>query len=134
MKANLHSLYGVEEVPCDTQLRTILDGVEPQELRGAYREVHEHLRTQGVYKRYEYWDSHHLVLLDGTGHFSSGKVCCGECCVKHTKSGDEVYDHQLMGAVLAHPERKEVLPFCPEAITRADGQSKNDCEREASKR
>lgn len=26
---NLHTLYGVEQVPCDTQLRTILDPVDP---------------------------------------------------------------------------------------------------------
>jgi hypothetical protein len=134
VRANLTSLYGVEIAPCDTQLRTILDAVKPEALRGAYRVVHQQLQDHGVYEQYEYFEGHHLVLLDGTGHFGSGKVCCAECCVKKTKQGEAVYYHQLLGAVCAHPDQKQVLPFAPEAITRRDGESKNDCEREASKR
>ena len=29
---------------------------------------------------------------------------------------------------------KEVIPFCPEPILKTDGETKNDCERNASKR
>ena len=36
---NLHTLYGVEQVPCDTQLRTILDPVDPRYLRPAFKAV-----------------------------------------------------------------------------------------------
>ncbi len=32
---NLRTLYGVEQVPCDTQMREILDGVDPSFLRPA---------------------------------------------------------------------------------------------------
>lgn len=35
---------------------------------------------------------------------------------------------------LVHPQRKTVLPLAPEVITRQDGATKNDCERNASKR
>jgi hypothetical protein len=31
VRANLKSLYGVPQAPCDTQLRTVLDGVSPTE-------------------------------------------------------------------------------------------------------
>jgi len=37
------------------------------------------------------------------------------------------YYHQLLGA--AHPDHKEVIPICPEPITRRDGATKNDCEK-----
>ena len=36
--------------------------------------------------------------------------------------------------MIAHPELKTVLPLMPEAITRQDGTTKNDCERNAAKR
>ena len=36
--------------------------------------------------------------------------------------------------MLVHPDQKQVLPFFPEAITHQDGESKNDCELNASKR
>jgi hypothetical protein len=35
--------------------------------------------------------------------------------------------------VLVHPELPTVLPLAPEAITRQDGATKNDCERNAAK-
>jgi hypothetical protein len=40
----------------------------------------------------------------------------------------------LLGAVIIHPDLPLVLPFMPEAILKGDGDSKNDCERNASKR
>ena len=44
------------------------------------------------------------------------------------------YYHQLLAAVLVHPDQKQVLPLLPEAITHQDGENKNDCELNASKR
>ena len=134
VRHNLKSLYGVERVPCDTQLRTILDPVEPEHLRAAFRSVHRDLQRGKALEAYAYLDGHYLLSVDGTGHFASGKVHCPECCEKTTRGGQVCYYHQLLAAVIVHPQRKAVLPLMPEAITRQDGASKNDCERNASKR
>src|SRR5207245_10273244 len=40
----------------------------------------------------------------------------------------------MLAAVLAHPDLREVLPLAPEPIQKADGDTKNDCERNAAKR
>ena len=40
----------------------------------------------------------------------------------------------MLGAALVHPDRKEVIPLAPEPIVKQDGQSKNDCERNAARR
>jgi len=132
-RSNLKTLYGVDRAPCDTQLRTILDPVDPAQLRGAFRAVHRHVQRQGALAPYRYWDGHALLLVDGTGHFASSKISCPDCCVKESQ-GKAGYYHQLLGAVLAHPQLKTVLPMAAEAITRQDGESKNDCERNAAKR
>lgn len=134
IRHNLHTLYGVARAPCDTQLRTILDPVEPVDLRPAFQAVHQQLQRGKVLEAYEYLDGHYLLSVDGTGHFASSSVHCPECCDKTTRAGEVCYYHQLLGAVLVHPELKTVLPLMPEAITRQDGQSKNDCERNAAKR
>ena len=42
--------------------------------------------------------------------------------------------HQLLGATLVHPDLKEVIPLAPEPIIQQDGQAKNDCERNATRR
>lgn len=40
----------------------------------------------------------------------------------------------MLGAVLIHPDHKEVIPLAPEPIVKGDGDTKNDCERNAAKR
>ena len=40
----------------------------------------------------------------------------------------------MLGAVLVHPEEREVFPLAPEPIAKTDGSKKNDCERNAAKR
>jgi hypothetical protein len=40
----------------------------------------------------------------------------------------------MLGAVIVHPDFPEVIPLCPEPIQRQDGQTKNDCERNAARR
>jgi len=44
------------------------------------------------------------------------------------------YYIQMLGASIVHPDRKEVIPLCPEPIKKQDGETKNDCERNAAKR
>lgn len=76
-----------------------------------------------------------MLLLDGTGYFSSRKIHCARCLRKvNSQTGEVTYSHQLLGAVLAHPDRKEVIPLAPEPIVNGDGQARNDCERNAARR
>lgn len=44
------------------------------------------------------------------------------------------YYHNMFCAAIVHPDKKIVLPLAPEPIMKADGATKNDCERNASKR
>ena len=77
---------------------------------------------------------HYLLSVDGTGYFSSPSVHCEHCCEKHHRDGRTTYYHQLLGAVLVHPQHREVFPLAPEPIVKGDGAKKNDCERNAAKR
>jgi hypothetical protein len=133
IRHNLRTLYDVERAPGDTQLRTLLDPVSAAALHPAFQAIHHQIQRHKGLEAYAYLEDHYLVLVDGTGQFSSSHIGCPECGVKNTQAGPSYY-HQLLGAVLAHPDLKTVLPFAPEAITRQDGGSKNDCERSAAKR
>ncbi|HPE62395.1 MAG: hypothetical protein KDI15_07710 [Thiothrix sp.] len=44
---NLCQLYGIQQAPCDTQMRSILDEVDPYGLRPAYVAIHQELQKQG---------------------------------------------------------------------------------------
>jgi len=134
IRANLASLYGVGHAPCDTQLRTRLDPVDPEWLRAAFAAIHRQLQRHKALEAYQYLDGYYLVSIDGTGQYASSAISCPECCVKNPGKANESYYHQLLAAVIVHPDLKTVLPLMPEAITRADGACKNDCERNAAKR
>lgn len=133
IRQNLKRLYGVERAPCDTQLREILDPVKPQAIYPAYHEIFKCAERADALEQFRFLGGF-LVSLDGTGQFSSSSVSCPNCAIKTSRNGDVLYYHQLLAAAIVHPDRRQVIPLVPEAILRADGETKNDCERNAAKR
>jgi hypothetical protein len=131
---NFRTVYGIEHVPCDSQMRDILDPVDPVHLRPMFVDVFRRLQRGKALEDFAYLDGRYLISLDGTGYFSSSTVKCASCLVKHHRHGDITYSHQMLGAVLVHPDHKEVIPLAPEPIIKADGDAKNDCERNAARR
>ena len=131
---NFRTIYGINRVPCDSQMRAILDPVDPAGLRAPFREVFRRLQRGKVLQDFLYLGGHYLLSLDGTTSFSSSKIHCPSCLVKHQRNGGVTYSHQLLGATLVHPDLKEVIALAPEPIIRQDGQTKNDCERNATRR
>ncbi len=133
--ANLRNLFGVARVPSDTQLREILDPVEPRQLRPLFDDVFRQLQRGKVLEPFVFYKGCYLLSLDGTGYFSSASIHCDSCLEKVNKqTGEVTYQHQLLGAVLIHPDHREVIPLAPEPIEKQDGTEKNDCERNAAKR
>lgn len=135
IRRNLRTLYGVHKAPSDTCLRQRLDQLSPHHLRRSFKSIFAYLQRGKVLETYRYLEGHYIVSIDGTGQFSSNKVHCHNCCEKtHRHSDDITYYHQMLGASLVHPDQKVVIPLAPEPIVKGDGSSKNDCERNASKR
>ena len=133
-RANLHALYGIERAPSDTYFRERLDELDPSQLRPLYKALFADLQRGKGLEGFDYLDGHYLLSLDGTGYFSSAKVHCPQCGEKHHRNGTTTYYHQMLGAVLVHPDHSEVFPLAPEPILKQDGARKNDCERNAAKR
>jgi hypothetical protein len=131
---NLRSLYGIRNIPCDTYLRERLDQVSPHLLRKTFTTLFAQVQRGNELTPFQFMDDYYLLSVDGTGYFSSHQVHCEHCCVKHHRDGSKTYYHQMLGAALVHPNHSHVLPFAPEPILKQDGNKKNDCEREASKR
>jgi hypothetical protein len=131
---NLHSVFGLQSIPSDTQMREILDEVSPEQLRPAFKDVFRQLQRGKILEEYVFLEGCYLVALDGVEYFCSKKVHCDECMTRTHKNGEVSYYHQMLGAVIIHPDFSEVIPLAPEPIHRQDGQVKNDCERNAARR
>jgi hypothetical protein len=131
---NLKSVFGLQVIPSDTQMRTILDEVDPEQLRPTFKDVFTQLEGGNLLNDYRILDGHYLVALDGVEYFNSKKIHCPCCQTRNHSNGTTSYCHQMLGAVLIHPDQAEVIPLAPEPIQRVDGQEKNDCERNATRR
>lgn len=131
---NLKNLYRIGKIPSDTQMREILDDVDPLLLRPSFQDVFRELQRGKALEPFVFYEGCYLLSLDGTGYFSSDKIHCDSCLERTDKNGHVTYSHQMLSAVLVHPDRKEVIPLAPEPIIKQDGANKNDCERNAAKR
>jgi hypothetical protein len=131
---NLQRVYGMERVPCDTAMREILDPVVPECLRPLFKQAFRALQRGKALEEMVFVEGHSLLALDGTGYFSSQQIHCASCLETHHRNGTVTYHHQMLGAALIHPDRREVIPLMPEPIVKQDGREKNDCERNAAKR
>jgi hypothetical protein len=127
---NLRTLYGVTYPPSDTHIREVLDEIDPRVIREAFLSIFHEAQRGKLLERYTFLGSY-LCLVDGTEIFNSEKIHCKNCCTKNHQNGRVTYHHQILGAVIAHPEQRQVIPLCPEPILKQDGSSKNDCERNA---
>src|SRR6266436_3410815 len=133
-EGNLHTIYGIQRVPCDTYMREILDPVSPQWLRPVFTSVFRPLQRGKALEAMVCLDGHSLLALDGTAYFSSQTMHCASCLHKVHRNGAITYVHQMLGAAIIHPDLRAVIPLMPEPIVNQDGTAKNDGERNAAKR
>src|SRR6266852_3888081 len=133
-EGNLHTIYGLQRVPCDTHMREILDPVSPESLRPVFKRVFTQLQRGKALEPMVFLEDSYLLALDGTGYFSSKAMHCASCLHQVHRNGTVTYAHQMLGAAIIHPDMRAVIPLMPEPIVKQDGTSKNDCERNAAKR
>jgi hypothetical protein len=130
---NLRAVFGLTAVPSDSQMRAILDDADPNHVRPVFRDVFTRLHHARVLDAYRV-EGCYLVALDGVEYFCSQKVSCPHCMTRQHANGTTSYYHQMLGAAIVNPDFSEVIPLAPEPIQRIDGQTKNDCERNAAGR
>jgi hypothetical protein len=133
-ESNLHTIYGIQHVPCDTYMRERLDPVSPKWLRPVFKSVFRPLQRGKALEAMVFLDGHYLLALDGTEYFSSKTIHCASCLHRVHRNGAITYAHQMLGAAIIHPDVRAVIPLMPEPIGQDDGTDKNDCERNAAKR
>jgi hypothetical protein len=131
---NLMTIYGMGSIPCDTSMREILDGVDPNNLRPLFKDAFRQLQRGKALEQLVFMQGCYLLNLDGTGYFSSSKLYSDACMKKVSRSGKITWYLQAVGAAIVHPDFREVIPLCPEIIRKQDGETKMDCERNAIRR
>ena len=132
--SNAERLFGMAQIPCDNQIRTLLDPVPPDQLFPMFTTITHALVATGTIDTFQVFDDTVLIALDGTQYFSSQRISCPHCSQKTSATGTVTYTHSVITPVIVAPGTAAVLVLEPEFITPQDGQAKQDCEQEAAKR
>jgi len=137
-RSNAKSLFGIENIPTDNHIRDILDGIDTQKLQVIFNEIYRLLLKKKTLDKYQVFDKTIPVLLDGTYYHHSKKIHCTHCQTRNKKDAKNKeyteYYHSAITPTIAHPNSNQVLPLLPEIISNKDGEEKQDCEINASKR
>jgi hypothetical protein len=131
---NAHTLFDVAQLPCDNQVRTLLDPIPPSDLDAVFLEVFEGLEHHRMLSHFRVLGDQLLVALDGTHYFSSQAIHCPHCLSRQLSNGHTLYDHAAITPVIVCPGQPQVLALPPEYLMPQDGHGKQDCERAAGKR
>jgi hypothetical protein len=131
---NAQTLFGVEPIPCDNQIRKLLDPIAPRYFAPVFFEVFAHLEQQRWLEPFRVLDHQLLVALDGTQYFSSQALHCRNCLTRQLSNGQTLYYHTAITPVIVCPGHAPLIALAPEYIMPQDGHAKQDCEQAAGKR
>ena len=130
---NLTTVYDVSKIPKESQMREVLDRVDPSDLAPIFSGLLSRLQRGKHLVNYQLFEGMYLVSIDGSEYFSSENIQCPHCLITESK-GKRRYHHQILQSVIVNPDMRQVIPLSPEQISNHDGTKKQDCEINAGKR
>jgi hypothetical protein len=121
-------------MPCDNQVRTLLDPIAPSLLDAVCMEVFARLEQHRMLAHFRVLGAQLLVALDGTNYFSSQAMHCQNCLKRQLSTGQTLSSHAAITPVIVCPGHAQVIALPPEDIMPQDGHDNQDGERVAGKR
>jgi len=131
-KNNARTLFGVQQIPSDNQIRSLLDPVDPALLTPVYQRCFDLMQQQDLLQPLRSFGNSLLVALDGTGYFSSDSIHCPSCMVSNHRDGRVSYSHAVLLSAVVSPHHSYVVPLQPEFLSPQDGHDRQDCEFQAA--
>ncbi|MGH7895484.1 MAG: hypothetical protein ACREQL_12505, partial [Candidatus Binatia bacterium] len=136
-RANLARVFQGEEIPSDTQMREILDGVPTEPLRRVVPQTFAPMRRVGGTTRFVTGvagQKYYPIVWEGSEYFHSPQIHCPHCLRQRQANGETHDSHVVVGATVTRAGSHEILPLAVEEVRNTDGQQKQDCELTAAKR
>ena len=131
---NAHTMFGVDTLPTDNQIRTVLDSIDPTRLHSVFDDTFAFLQQLNLVESWRSFGNTLLLALDGTGYYHSHIIKCPSCSTKQHRNGSISYSHSALLPALVQPGCPHVIPLPSEFIVPQDGHHKQDCELVAGKR
>ncbi len=120
-RSNAESLFGMAQIPCDNQIRALLDPLSPNLFFPMFTTILQALTDSGIIDTFRTFDDTLLLAIDGTQYFSSQRISCPSCTKKTAPSGTVTSSHCMLTPVIVAPDKAEVIALEPAFITPQDG-------------
>ena len=139
LPSNLQTLFSCDTIPCDNQVRKVLDGVDPNQFQPMLTKILNLVEQNPVFNNFSVLDGRHLIAVDGTEYHNSNLICCENCFRKYHKSNDIFeYIHIGVAFTLCTYHQTEVIPLYISTVNEnralVDKNTKQDTEVKAFKR
>jgi len=134
-KNNAKTIFGIDKIPSDNQIRNLLDPIDPKFLYPVFNTIFDSIITrEEIQQKYRCLPQGYLIALDGVWFHSSNTIHCEQCSSKTAKDGTITWYHNVITPVMVSPDHDKVINLVPEYIVPQDGHEKQDCENTAAKR
>src|SRR6202034_1322372 len=102
-RSNCETLFGMNKIPGDSQVRAMLDPVDPAQFYPMFADIVAELQQCGGLDAMRVLDGHVLIAWDGTEYHCSDTINCPNC--SHRKRGKTKmeYFHALLAATVVAP-------------------------------
>ena len=125
---------GVAQIPCDHQVRTLLDPIAPRSLDPVFAEIFKGLEQPHLFDPLRVLGDHLLGALDGTTSVASQTIHGPHCLTRQRTHGHTLSYHTAIPPVIVCPGRPDVIALPPESIMPQDGPAQQDGAQQAGKR
>jgi len=71
---NAESIFKIQSIPCNNQIRNLLDPIDPSHFISMYDNVYNYLKSAGHLEKYRSFNNTLLIPIDGIYYFSSNKL------------------------------------------------------------
>lgn len=107
---NATSLFGGHKIPCDHQIRHLLDPVPPERLYPVVAGIADELFREGYLDGFRSINDTRLIALDGTDFFALENIACLACRKTHLKNGKTWHRHRAVTPVRVAAGQNERHP------------------------
>jgi hypothetical protein len=140
-RCNLETMFGVHDVPSDTQMRDILDGVPVELIRALLPALFEKIRRAGWAKDFtstlssgEAQGVYYTLRLDGSDYLHATPRQCPACVQRQDSTGQRHFRPTVVSATRVKVGSHRVLPLAVEEVRNEAGHDKQDGEIKAATR
>ncbi len=105
-RSNCQTLFGIEKIPSDNDIRDMLDGADPALLAPCFQRIEQPLLEPVMREAFGRLGGRTLIALDGTEYFCSQKITCPHCQTRKRSNGKIESYHSMLAATVVAPGRQ----------------------------